>query len=368
MQVPFSFLAEQFRDPSPVLESIRELVKKGDFTLGKALERFEATFASYCGASHAVGVGSGTDALFLSLVAAGVRPGDEVITSANTFVATAGAIVQAGARPVFVDVDDDLNIDPSSIENAITQRTTALIPVHWAGRPADLAKVALIARKHGLILIEDACQALGGKIEGQSVGTFGIAGAFSLHPIKPLHVWGDGGVIVTQSSELAQKLRLLRNHGLDGRDVVRCFAYNSRMDSLQAVVGNCLFESLETTIHRRIDRALRYYEALGRDALADKVQFPAERKTDRNVFHLFQLRVKNRDLLLRHLHENGIEAKVHYPIPLHLQPAASYLGYRKGDFPRAEELSEGSITLPCHQYLSDEQLEYVAEQIFRFYL
>ena len=245
MRVPFSFLVEQFAGPEPIFRKIGEFLKRCDFTLGEDVVGFEKRYAQYCGAKYAVGVGSGTDALFLAMKAAGVRPGDEVITVPNSFIATTGAIVQAGARPVYIDVGEDLAMRSDAIEAAVTNRTRAVMPVHWAGYPADMEEICRVARKHDLLVIEDSCQALGAKIRDKHVGTFGVAGAFSLHPIKPLHVWGDGGMIVTDSEDLAGSLRLLRNHGLEGRDVVRRFGYNSRLDNVHAIVGNHVMDTLE---------------------------------------------------------------------------------------------------------------------------
>ena len=240
MRVPFSYLQEQFKDYQVYLDKISEVVTAGDYTLGQAVTEFEARFAALLGAKYAVGVNSGTDALFLSLKAIGVGPGDEVITSPNTFIATVGAIVASGARPVFVDCNDEYVINADLIEPAITSRTRAIIPVHYAGVAADMDRIMTVAQRHGLPVIEDACQAILGAVNGKCAGTFGVTGAFSLHPLKNLNVWGDSGVIITDSEEIRDRLRLLRNHGLSNRDEVACFGYNSRLDTIQAAVGNHL--------------------------------------------------------------------------------------------------------------------------------
>lgn len=368
MRVPFSYLTEQFADAEPIFQKIREFLKRCDFTLGEDLAEFENRYARYVGAKHAIGVGSGTDALFLSMRVLNIGAGDEVISAPNSFIATTGAIVQAGARPVYVDVNEEQTMDCSKIEKAITSKTKAILPVHWAGAPANMPEICRIAKKHSLFVIEDACQALGAEWDKKSVGTFGITGAFSVHPLKPLHVWGDGGVIVTDSDEVAQKLRLLRNHGLENRDVVKVFGYNTRFDNLHAIVGNYVFESVDETIRTRIAHAARFDAALTRAPLNRFIKTPPRAENQKHVFHLYILKAERRDELIKHLISQGIEAKVHYPIPLHLQPAAAAWKYRAGDFPVTEAQSTETLTLPCHQYLQASHIDYVIETITKFYL
>lgn len=362
MRVPFSFLTEQFSDPEPIFARIRNFLKRCDFTLGEDLAVFEGRYAEYCGAKHAIGVGTGTDAIFLSLRAAGIKPGDEILTAPNSFIATTGAIVQAGAKPIYVDAGFDLNLNVARLEAALTERCRAIVPVHWAGNPADMERVMAFADYHKLVVVEDACQALGAKIGGKHVGTFGIAGAFSTHPLKPLHVWGDGGMIVTNSDDLAKSLRLLRNHGLEGRDTVAKYGYNSRFDNLHAIVGNYVMDSLDETIDARIAHAARYDAAL-----RPLVEVPPRDTQKKHVFHLYQVLTERRDELLEFLVGNGIEAKVHYPTPLHLQPAAAEWGYRRGQFPMTERQSTQSLTLPCHQYLRTEQIDFVISKVKEFH-
>lgn len=368
MKVPFSFLTDQFESPDTILSKIRESLKRCDFTLGKDLTEFEKKYAKETGCKHAIGVGSGTDALFLSLKAVGVGSGDEVITVPNSFIATTGAVVQAGARPVYVDCDASLNIDPEKIEAAITPKTKAILPVHWAGGPCAIEEILKIANKHGIPLVEDACQALGAEWDGKKIGSFGMVAGFSVHPLKPLHVWGDGGVITTNDDAIASRIQILRNHGLVDRDTVSTYGYNSRFDNVQAIVGNCVFETLEATIEKRIRYAKVLDEAFSTEELRSHITLPSRAKEGKHVFHLYQFQVKERDKLLKHLIENGIEAKIHYPIPLHLQPAAHSFGYRKGDFPCAERQSEQSITLPCHQYLNENHLQYMIDTVSNFFL
>ena len=366
MKVKYSYLQEQFRDHKAIFNGIDGLIETADYTLGKPVQEFEDRFAKLVGANYAIGVNSGTDALSLSLKAIGVGGGDEVITTPNTFIATIGAIVATGARPVFVDVLDDYTINPGLIEQAITLKTKALIPVHYAGHPADMPQIMEIAKKHDLSIIEDSCQAIGAAINNKYVGTFGVTGAFSLHPLKNLNVWGDGGVIVTNSREMCDRLILLRNHGLKNRDEVKVFGYNSRLDSLQAIVGNHLIKDIEEITETRIKWAHRFDYGLA--DLKDYITIPERKQDRRYVYHLYMLMVKDRDKLLSYLIENGIEAKVHYPIPLHLQEAAHSLGYKEGDFPVAEAQCKSIITLPVHQHLTYEQVDYVIEKIRQFFL
>jgi aminotransferase EvaB len=365
MHVPYSYLRDQFADSEPILRDIKSLLESTQFTLGPPVAEFEQRFARLCGARHAIGVGTGTDALSLSLKALGVGPGDEVITAANTFIATAGAIVQAGARPVFVDVLDDFNLDPGKIEAAVTPRTRALLPVHYAGQPAKMGPILEIARRRGLPVVEDACQAISAAIDGRLVSSFGVAAGFSLHPLKNLNVWGDGGVIVTNSSELDVTLRLLRNHGLRNRDEVEIFGYNCRLDSLQAIVGNHLIRDTEAITAARIKNALALDAGLA--PVAPRVRVPKRRPNERHVFHLYMFEADDRDRLLAWLLEREVEAKVHYPVPLHLQPAGRRLGYKEGDFPEAERQAKRIITLPVHQHLRAEQVRYMIDCVAEFY-
>ena len=364
MKVPFSYLERQFADVDAYLEEIRSVVTQGDFTLGRAVSEFESRFADISGIEHAVSVGSGTDAIALSLHALGTGPGDEVITAANTFIATVGAIVQLHARPVFVDSEDGFVIDCNKIEAAITPRTRAIVPVHYTGNLADMPRVMELARLHDLVVVEDACQAIGGTLGDKPAGTWGAAAAFSLHPLKNLNVWGDAGVIVTRSVQLAARLRLLRNHGLVNRDEVVMYGWNSRLDTIQAAVGNRLIGETAFITSRRIDVAARYDAAF---ADVTGISVPRRRPGVKHVYHLYVLRVERRDELVAYLHEAGIEAKIHYPVPMHLQPAARELGYREGDFPVAEADARSVITLPAHQHLSDEEVDYTIEKTRAFF-
>ncbi|NBV23954.1 MAG: DegT/DnrJ/EryC1/StrS family aminotransferase [Proteobacteria bacterium] len=365
MKVPFSYLDRQFANLEDYLADLRAFVPTGDFTLGEPLDQFEASFAKLMEAPHAIGVGTGTDAIALSLKNLGVGPGDEVITTPNTFVATVGAIVQTGARPVFVDSTDGYVIDVTKIEAAITPRTKAILPVHYTGNVADMPAIMTIARKHGLHVVEDACQSIMGAIDGKLVGSWGATAAFSLHPLKNLNVWSDGGVIVTHDDELATRLRKYRNHGLRNRDEVEFYGVNCRLDTLQAVIGNRLIPTTPEITRKRIANAARYDAAFA--DLGEFIKIPARRPGVRHVYHLYSLHVQRRDELLAFLVKNGVQAKIHYPIPMHLQPASAYLGYQQGDFPDAENHSRVCITLPGHSYLTEDEVGYTIEQVRKFY-
>jgi len=365
VKVKYSYLEEQFANPEDILNDIRELVRKGDYTLGSAVSEFEERFAKLCNTKYAVGVNSGTDALFLSMKSLNIGLGNEVITAPNTFIATVGAIVATGARPVFVDVNAEYNIDENLIEAAITSKTKAIMPVHYTGNPANMLVITDIAKRYNLYVIEDACQAIGATIDEKPVGSFGITAGFSLHPLKNLNVWGDGGIIVTNSQELADKFKLLRNHGLRNRDEVEFFGYNSRLDTLQAIVGNRLMNDVEAINNTRIKNAKTFDDALS--DLSDYITIPPRKPNVKNVYHLYMIQAKDRDKLFAYLIKNGIEAKIHYPIPLHLQKASEHLGYKEGDFPVCEAQCKSIMTLPVHQHLTNQKILYIIDKIREFY-
>jgi dTDP-3-amino-2,3,6-trideoxy-4-keto-D-glucose/dTDP-3-amino-3,4,6-trideoxy-alpha-D-glucose/dTDP-2,6-dideoxy-D-kanosamine transaminase len=364
MKVRYSYLAQQFSDCDDLWDELKSFVPTGDFTLGKPLTEFEDRFASLIGTRFAIGVNSGTDAIKLSLKALGIGPGDEVITTANTFVATVGAIAETGATPVFVDCDDTFCMNVDLVEQVITERTRAIVPVHFTGYMTDMRKLVPLSEKYQLPLVEDACQSILGAIEGKNAGTWGVTGAFSLHPLKNLNVWSDGGLIVTDDENLAQQLRLLRNHGLSDRDTVSVLGCNSRLDTIQAVVGNWLIPKTEDIAARRISNAAFYDEHLGR---LDEIRIPPRPADFRIVYHLYIVFAQNRDSLLRHCIDNGIDAKVHYPVPIYRQPALSHLGHKTGDFPVTDGHTEAIITFPCDQHLSQGQLNFVVETVRNFY-
>jgi len=364
LEINHNYLQPQFADHDVILEKIRELVIRGDFTLGREVDQLEDEFAVLAGAAHAIGVGSGTDALFLSLKALGIDKGDEVITTPYTFFATIGAIVTAGAKPVFVDIGEDYNIDVSRIEAAIKTRTKAILPVHWSGKPCDMDPMLEVAARHGLDIVEDACHAVQASYKGRPAGTLGTLGCFSFHPLKNLNVWGDGGIITTNSDELAGKLRLLRNHGLMNRDQCAVFAYNSRLDTLQAVVARHLLTKLDHITQSRIAHAKYFDERLGQ---IPQIKIPAREAAIKQVYHLYIMRCDHRDALQKYLVAHAVDAKIHYPIPMHLQPAAAYLGYQRGDFPVCERIVGEVLSLPVHEFITREQQDRVIALIESFY-
>src|SRR5262245_36449647 len=360
--IRYSYLPEQFADHEVIWAKIKAVVERGDYTLGKELREFEDAFASKLNASHAIGVNSGTDALFLSLKALGVR--GEVITTPYTFFATTASIVNAGARPVFADVGDDFNIDPDAIEAAITPHTEAIMPVHWAGRPCNMSAINTIAARHGLAVIEDAAHAFGAQWAGKSCGTWGKVGCFSLHPLKTLNVWGDGGVVTTDDSLLAEKIRRLRNHGLIDRNTCAEFGYNSRLDTVQAVVAHHVLGRIDQIIHRR-----RQIGSLLDASLSScrGVTWAPQQMRAYSTYYLYTIRALERDQLLKSLLADGIDAKVHYPVPIHLQAAAAHLGYRQGQFPNSESLARTTISLPAHEFVTDAEVWKMATSVRDFY-
>lgn len=364
LQINHNYLSQQFSDCDEILKKIKNVVLNNDFTLGRSVDDFEKKFQTMIGAKHAIGVGSGTDALFLSLKALGIKEGDEVITTPFTFYATIGAIVTAGAKPVFADILDDYNIDPNQIESKITLKTKAIIPVHWAGKPCRMDDINAIAKKNNLKVIEDACHAIQATYKSNFAGTLGDVGCFSFHPLKNLNVWGDGGIITTNSDEIANQLRLMRNHGLKGRDECVQFSYNSRLDTIQAVVADHLLSKLNHITESRIRNANYLDNAL---KSISEIIVPNREDDIKQVYHLYSVKCENRDALKNYLLSNGVDAKVHYPIPMHLQPAANYLGYKKGDFAKTEMICNQTLSLPVHEFISKEDLNCMINLIKEFY-
>ena len=364
LPINHNYLPQQFEDSEEVIDEIRKLVVRGDFTLGEAVNELEEEFKKITNSKYAIGVGSGTDALFLSLKALGIKEGDEVITTPYTFYATIGAIVTAGATPKFVDIGQDYNINPNLIEGAITPNTKAIVPVHWSGLICDMDTIRDIANRHNLSIVEDACHAINARKDGKTAGSFADTACFSMHPLKNLNVWGDGGVIVTNNKELHDKLVLLRNHGLRDRDVCDIFAYNSRLDTLQAIVGNHYIKKIDHITDMRIKNA-SFYDA---ELLSfPQIIIPSRYESNKQVFHLYCIRVNDREGLQKYLIDNGIDAKVHYPTPMHLQPAARDLGYSIGDFPIAEKVCNEVLSLPVHEFITQDQMEFTVHKIKEFY-
>lgn len=362
--VPYLNLAAQHATlKDELLAAIGRVIDHGKFVLGPEVEEFEHRFAEVCGTRHAVAVASGTDALVLALRALGIGAGDEVITAPNSFVSTASAIVLAGARPVFVDVGDDYNLDPGLIAAAVTSRTRAVLPVHLTGRPADLPRIREVADAHGLAVVEDCAQAVLAARAGRRVGGWGDIGCFSLHPLKTLNAIGDGGVLTTDDDEHARKLRLLRNIGLATRDDAVLWSANSRLDSVQAAVLLVKLRHTERWTEARRANAATYRDALAR---VPGIVPPTERAGEYAVYHTFVVLAEQRDALREHLAAHGVGSAVHYPVPIHLQTAARELGHREGDFPVAERQARQVLSLPVYPELSREQLDHVAATIAEF--
>ena len=360
-----NYLAEQFYDYSKIFKDIEKVVKKGDYTLGDQVVKFEKNISKITGSKYALGVGNGTDALYLVLKAFNIGKGDEVITTPFTFIATTASIVTAGAKPVFADVKEDYNIDENKIEKLITKKTKAIMHVHWSGRPCEMDKIRKIANKYKLKIIQDSCHAIQSKFKNRNIVEFGDACTFSMHPLKNLNVWGDGGFIITNNKTLYQELTLLRNHGLLNRNTCKVFGYNSRLDTIQATIANYkLKNKLNNITSKRIKNALFLDKLLSKNKNIKTVKRYSYLK---EVFHLYQINVKERDNLQKYLIKNSIDAKVHYPTPIHLQPAAKYLKYKKGDFPIAEKLAKTSLSLPVHEFITTRDIKKIAFLINRFY-
>ena len=356
-QVPFVDLGAQYASLRPeVDEAIAAVLGNTGFILGSEVARFEEAFAACCEAEHAVGVDSGTSALELALRAYEIGPGDEVITVANTFVATALAISYVGARPVLVDTDPDTyTIDVGAIEAAITPRTRAILPVHLYGQPADMDPILEIARRHGLVVIEDACQAHGARYKGRRVGSLGDAAAFSFYPAKNLGAYGDGGMVVTRDAAAAEAVRILRNYGQKAKYVHLLKGFNRRLDTLQAAVLNVKLGHLDAWNEARRAHARAYDERL-RDLPLVAPQVPAYAEP---VYHLYVVRVNNRDAVQRRLAERGISTGIHYPVAIHEQPAYRDLGHSAGAFPVTEAYAGQILSLPMYAELTDAQIDRV---------
>lgn len=366
IKINHTYLKEQFSDYHKIFREITKIVKKGDYTLGEQVDIFEKNIAKRMKSKFAIAVGNGTDALYLILKAFNIGRGDEVITVPYTFIATTASIVTAGAKPVFVDIKKDYNIDENKIEAAITKRTKAIMPVHWAGKPCELNKIFKIAKKYNLKIVQDSSHAIDTKYYGNSIVKYGDACTFSMHPLKNLNVWGDGGFILTNNFLLAKKLHLIRNHGLKDRNNCEVFAYNSRLDTIQAAVANYKLKYKLTNItNKRIKNAKLFDKLLSQNH--NVITIPRD-KNIKEVFHLYHINLKHsRDNLLKYLLSKSIDAKIHYPIPIHLQKASEFLKYKRGDFPVAEHIADTTLSLPVHEFIKKRDIFYVVKMIEKFY-
>ena len=371
--VPFLDLTRQYkRIEEEILSAQKRVLEKGHFILGEEVSTFEEEFAQYCGVRYGVGVGSGTDALFLALKAAGIGEGDEVITVSHSFVATGMAISMTGAKPIFVDIDPEVyTMDPNALEQLLKKRkgrerkrgkVKAILPVHLYGHPAEMDAIMDIADRYNVIVIEDACQAHGAEYQGNKVGSIGHLGCFSFYPTKNLGAYGDGGMVVTNHKKSYERLRLLRCYGAKKKYEHILKAGNSRLDEIQAAILRVKLKHLDQWNGERRKRALTYRRML---ESAD-INCPVEKEQARHVYHLFVIRAKKRNFLQAFLKEKGIETLIHYPVPIHLQKAFKELGYQKGDLPLTEKCSQGVLSLPFFPEITESEIREVAHQIRSF--
>ncbi|MGA3179309.1 MAG: DegT/DnrJ/EryC1/StrS family aminotransferase [Verrucomicrobiota bacterium] len=362
MKVPFLDLKAHHQPIRQQLDAaIAQVIDSGAFAGGPFVAKFEREFASYCGAAHCVGVGNGTDALWFTLLALGVGPGDEVITVPSTFMATVEAISFCGARPVFVDIEEmSYTMDPGLLEKAITKRTKAVIPVHLFGQCADMDPILAIAGRHGIPVVEDACQAHGAHYRGKKAGIMGVAGCFSFYPGKNLGALGEAGAVVTNSAELSAKIQVLRDHGQTRKYHHTDIGWNGRMDGIQAAVLSVKLPQLDVGNIRRHAHALMYDQLFSG---TEEIITPVQAAYNQSVYHIYAVRVKDRNQVLQAMADKGIGCAIHYPIPVHLQGAYRFLGLGKGSYPVAERCAEEFLSLPMFPELTKEQIHAVADEL-----
>jgi len=345
------------------LKAVEKVLNHSYFILGSESEKFEKKFAEYCNTKYAIGLNSGTDALYLTLIALNIGKGDEVITVPNSFLATVAIIKHCGAKPILTDVGNDLNLDTEILEKKITKKTKAIIPVHLTGKPATMNIITKIAKKHKLYVIEDAAQAIGAEFDNKRVGSFGIAGCFSLHPLKNLNACGDAGIVTTNNKKLYEKLILLRNHGLKNRDEAVLWGYNSRLDTMQAAI---LLEKMKH-LDKWTEKIRKIAHFYSKNLKNLPIALPLEKKKEKCVYHTYIIQTQKRDQLKKYLQNKGISTKIHYPIPIHLQQAARFLDYKKGSFPIAEKQANTILSLPIYPELTKKELVYIIKTIKNFY-
>jgi dTDP-4-amino-4,6-dideoxygalactose transaminase len=365
LKIPYVNLKAQWEsEKSELMPIVESVLASGNYVGGEVVDQFETAISKFLGSPYCVAVNSCTDALVLGLAALGVRRGDEVITPPNSFIASTAAIVHLGATPVFVDVLPNQSIDPNLIERAITKKTKAIMPVHLGGRMADMDQISKIADNYGIAVIEDAAQSIGSTFDGKLSGTFGEVGCFSAHPLKNLNALGDGGFVCFKSHEMAEEVRKLRSHGLIDRNTVENFGYVSRLDAIQAAVLTFRLTRLAATIKSRRANAELYRSMLNRNY----VFVPDDDPREQNSYHTFVVQVDRRDELIAHLLSCGIGTAIHYPIPIHLQPAAKFLGFNEGSFPVTEKQAKRILTLPINQSLTRSEIADVSQAVDDFYV
>jgi dTDP-4-amino-4,6-dideoxygalactose transaminase len=362
MKIPFLDLKSQYEAiKDDIDQAIQDVLDSCAFAGGRFVEQFEKSFASFCQCAYAVGVGSGTEALWIALISLGIKPGDEVISVPNTFIATAEAISFCGAKPVFVDIDErTYTMDPNLIESAITPRTKAIIPVHIFGHMADMDPIMDIARAHNLFVVEDACQAHGAEYKGRRAGSIGDAGCFSFYPGKNLGAYGEAGAVVTNNKELAENIAKFRDHGQSEKYYHTMVGWNARMDGIQGAILDVKLKRLSGWNDARRKNAAVYDDLL---ADLNGIRIPKESDCVKHVYHVYAIRAQNRDAIMTNLTENEIYCGIHYPLPIHLQKAYSELGYKSFNYPVAEKVASELLSLPMYPELTYDQQKQVKDKI-----
>jgi len=364
MRVPYVNLDKQSKEEEKELINIfKKVLVSGNYVGGKYITDFEEKIRKFCKVKYCISLNSGTDALTLALHALGVRRGDEVITTPNSFIASTAVIAHLGAKPVFVDVLEDQNMNYKLIESKISKKTKVIMPVHLTGRMCDMSKIKKIASKYKLKIVEDCAQSIGSSFKGIMSGAWGDVGCFSAHPLKNLNAVGDSGYLTTNSKKIYKYIADIKNHGMTNRNIVRNFGYVSRMDNLQAAILDFRILKLNNIIKKRRENSLLYKKFI----TSKKVFIPEDKKDEFNTYHTFVIQVPNRDKLRKYLEKNKIETSIHYPRPIHLQPAAKYMNYKKGDFPNTEKQSKRILTLPINQFLKAKQIKKISKLINDFY-
>ena len=365
MKIPYVNMLKQYKhERKQLLKTIDKTLYSGNWVGGSEIEKFEKKISKICKTKYCVSLNSGTDALTLALHLLGVKRGDEVITPPNSFIASTAVIIHLGAKPIFVDVKKDQNIDEKKIEEKITSKTKAIMPVHLTGRMCAMDKIMNISKKYKIPVVEDCAQSIMSKYKGKMSGAWGDVGCFSAHPLKNLNAIGDAGYLTTNNKYICNQIKNLRTHGMEeSRNNVKNFGYVSRMDNLQASVLNFRLEKLKKVNKIRRDNANLYLKNLN----LDKIYFPKEKNEEFNTYHMFVIQVNERDKLKKYLKKNGVDTAIHYPMPIHLQTASKFLGYKIGSFPETESQAKKILTLPINQYLKKNEIIYICRLINNFY-
>jgi len=364
MRLEIFNLKEKFREEKYfLLSKIKKILAKGNLVLTPELENFEKKFAKYVGKKFCLGLNSGTDALLMALWSLGIKKGDEVITSSISFIATVNSIIHVGAKPVLVDVKNDLNLNEDLIENKITKKTKAIIPVHWTGRICNMDKLSFISKKYNIPIIEDAAQAAGSYYKNKHGGSFGLISCFSAHPLKNLNALGDGGLILTDNLKIYKKIKKYRNHGLINRDESEFVGVNSRLDTINAEVLSFRLDKIKSIVKLRSNN-VKYLRSLIK---SNEIKIINEKKNQIDSNVMFIVLCKNRDKLQKYLAKHGVQSLIYYKYPLHFHKTMKKFGYRRGQYPVSENLCKQVLALPIHEHLSKKQLNFMAERINKFY-